>query len=347
MSTRRRAACGSIPAPETGLTIAAMRTLRMTSSVLPAPIARVESSALTKATDVIVASHAESCGPPDFALFLPRSHRYIGIPLLEGRLRSLHRSPPGTEPSTPPRRRSSAACSTSARRSWGTPRPVSQATAGLARWRRGSSRCGPTCRRFALTAMCRKRRRRSTRRRPRSTSSRSPTSGPSITCGTNQRLLASDVVFGDGLERSETALASLEQARVAELQAREAAVSVFRSRQVFALTAGAAAAVLVVLLLVPGAQAGTRGGAGPGLDRSSRRKPWPPPSPRVTCKLDDEIVSVPRAGPGSRADARLADAARHLGVARSRSRGGAGTGGVTQAPACADHRLRGSRVALC
>ena len=64
--------------------------------VLPAPIARVESSALTKATNVIVASHAESCGPPDFALFLPRRDRYIGIPLLERRLRSLHRCPSGT-----------------------------------------------------------------------------------------------------------------------------------------------------------------------------------------------------------------------------------------------------------
>jgi len=71
---------------------------------------------------------------------------------------------------------------------------------------------------------------------------------------TEQRLLASDVVFGDGLEGADAALASLEQARLAELEARETVVSTFRSRQVFALTAGAAAAVLVVLLLVPGAR---------------------------------------------------------------------------------------------
>jgi hypothetical protein len=68
---------------------------------------------------------------------------------------------------------------------------------------------------------------------------------------TEQRLLASDVVFGDGLERSDAALVALGQARVAELQARETAIAGFRSRQVFALTAGAAAAVLVVLLLLP------------------------------------------------------------------------------------------------
>jgi CHASE3 domain sensor protein len=68
---------------------------------------------------------------------------------------------------------------------------------------------------------------------------------------TEQRSLASDVVFGDGLERADTAVAAVEQARLAEVQARESAVTVFRSRQVFALTAGAGAAVLAVLLLVP------------------------------------------------------------------------------------------------
>ena len=67
----------------------------------------------------------------------------------------------------------------------------------------------------------------------------------------DQRLLASDVVLGDGLERTETALAAIERARSAEAKAREADISVYRSRQVFALAAGVAAAVLVVLLLVP------------------------------------------------------------------------------------------------
>jgi hypothetical protein len=74
---------------------------------------------------------------------------------------------------------------------------------------------------------------------------------------TEQRLLASDVVFGDGLERSDAALAALDKARQAELGARESAVAVLRNRQAFALTAGAAAAILVVLLLVPRAQTQT------------------------------------------------------------------------------------------
>ena len=59
------------------------------------------------------------------------------------------------------------------------------------------------------------------------------------------------MVLGDGLERTESALTAIDHARSAEAHAREAGISVYRSRQVFALTAGGAAAVLVVLLLVP------------------------------------------------------------------------------------------------
>ncbi len=107
----------------------------------------------------------------------------------------------------------------------------------------------------------------------------------------DQRQLASDVVFGDGLERSESALASLEQARVAELKAREAAVSVFRSRQVFALAAGAGAAVLAVLLLVPGAH--TAPVAAP-LQPARSAEPQRSVAPVRDLELDDEIVSLPR-----------------------------------------------------
>jgi hypothetical protein len=56
------------------------------------------------------------------------------------------------------------------------------------------------------------------------------------------------------MERTDAALTSLERVRLAELQARDALVETFRSRQVFALIAGAAASVLVVLLLVPRAR---------------------------------------------------------------------------------------------
>jgi cbb3-type cytochrome oxidase subunit 3 len=70
----------------------------------------------------------------------------------------------------------------------------------------------------------------------------------------NQRLMASDLIFTDGLELTDAALASLEHARSAELTASAAVVDIFRRRQTFALVAGAAAAVLAVLLLLPHAE---------------------------------------------------------------------------------------------
>jgi hypothetical protein len=66
-----------------------------------------------------------------------------------------------------------------------------------------------------------------------------------------QRLLASDVIFADGLELTEAALTALEHARAAEAQSRDGSVEMFRRRQAFAVAAGGAAAVLAVLLLVP------------------------------------------------------------------------------------------------
>jgi CHASE3 domain sensor protein len=67
----------------------------------------------------------------------------------------------------------------------------------------------------------------------------------------DQRLLASDVIFADGLELTDAALTSLEQARTAEAAARAEIVDTARRRGIFAITAGAAAAVLAVLLLLP------------------------------------------------------------------------------------------------
>ncbi|HSC28033.1 MAG TPA: GAF domain-containing protein [Vicinamibacterales bacterium] len=69
----------------------------------------------------------------------------------------------------------------------------------------------------------------------------------------SQNLLASDLIFSDGLEMADTTVKAIEQARIAEETARNAAIRTFRSRQMFALISGAAAAVLVVLLLVPAA----------------------------------------------------------------------------------------------
>lgn len=107
----------------------------------------------------------------------------------------------------------------------------------------------------------------------------------------DQRTLASDVVFGDGLERTDTALVSLEQARVAEVQVREAAVGVFRKRQAFALATGAAASVLAVLLLVPVARPAPTVASAPVVRIAESRRPEP--AARAV-ELDEGIVSPPR-----------------------------------------------------
>ena len=66
-----------------------------------------------------------------------------------------------------------------------------------------------------------------------------------------QKLLASDLIFSDGVEMTDAVLAALEEARSAEVMGREASADVIERRQAFALIAAAAAASLVVLLLMP------------------------------------------------------------------------------------------------
>jgi hypothetical protein len=69
--------------------------------------------------------------------------------------------------------------------------------------------------------------------------------------GSGQNLLASDLIFGDGLQMTQAVDSRIEEARAAEVAARTAASSTHRTRQAFAVAAGAAAATLVVLLLLP------------------------------------------------------------------------------------------------
>jgi CHASE3 domain sensor protein len=67
-----------------------------------------------------------------------------------------------------------------------------------------------------------------------------------------QRQLASDVIFADGVELTDAALSALARARETELGARGQLVGEAGRRSLFAIAAGAAAAVLAVLLLLPG-----------------------------------------------------------------------------------------------
>jgi hypothetical protein len=66
-----------------------------------------------------------------------------------------------------------------------------------------------------------------------------------------QNLLASDIIFADGLQLTSAAVTSLDQALAGERETRAQRVAEVRRRQAFAVGSGAAAALLVVLLLVP------------------------------------------------------------------------------------------------
>jgi len=92
-----------------------------------------------------------------------------------------------------------------------------------------------------------------------------------------QRPLASDVIFADGVELTDAALAALARGREAELVARGQLVAEAGRRSLFAIAAGAAAAVLAVLLLVPSPAA-----AGPAVPDTSLRPERAVPSIQPT-----------------------------------------------------------------
>jgi hypothetical protein len=68
---------------------------------------------------------------------------------------------------------------------------------------------------------------------------------------TKQDLLAADMIFSNGGELTDIAIAAIDKAAASELAVRKAAADTFGRREAFALTAAAAAALLVVLLLLP------------------------------------------------------------------------------------------------
>ncbi len=76
-----------------------------------------------------------------------------------------------------------------------------------------------------------------------------------------QKLLASDLIFADGLETTGAVLASIEQARVAEVEARDAAMRTARRAGLIALGAAGVVGLIVALLLAsrePGVAAAER-----------------------------------------------------------------------------------------
>lgn len=66
-----------------------------------------------------------------------------------------------------------------------------------------------------------------------------------------QRLLASDLVFSDGIEKVDAAVAALDRAREIESNALNGAAQVRRRRQLTAAAGAAAVSILVVMMLAP------------------------------------------------------------------------------------------------
>jgi len=67
----------------------------------------------------------------------------------------------------------------------------------------------------------------------------------------NQKLLASDLIFTDGLETTGVVVESIDRARAAEVQARDAALANTRREQLLAIGAAGAVGLVVILLLLP------------------------------------------------------------------------------------------------
>jgi CHASE3 domain sensor protein len=126
-----------------------------------------------------------------------------------------------------------------------------------------------------------------------------------------QRLLASDLIFSDGLELTRAVAGHLHQARMAEAQARQAATIAMRQRSQYVAGGALGAGVLVALLLFP---SGRRTEPAPVTARpSARAAPRAPAGQRdaIGAALDAALSDwdKPRVATAPRPDIDLAAAA--------------------------------------
>ena len=127
-----------------------------------------------------------------------------------------------------------------------------------------------------------------------------------------QKLLASDLIFSNGLELTDSIVTAIDKARAAETLKRQTAAATFERRQRFALTAAAAAALLVALLLLPRVEVE----AIPGLDTESpapaiRPALVPKPEPLGHTSEGDGWTPARRAGRGETRGARARTGRAH------------------------------------
>lgn len=119
---------------------------------------------------------------------------------------------------------------------------------------------------------------------------------------TEQRLLASDLIFSDGLESTQEILVALDEARTAEASATTAAIATSR-RELAAVTGGGAAVALLALILLasPGKAPDAENSivasapvatAKPERDALPKRVLAPPTPARAQPKLTPQVLDV-------------------------------------------------------
>jgi len=117
-----------------------------------------------------------------------------------------------------------------------------------------------------------------------------------------QKLLASDLIFSNGLELTDSIVNAIDKARAAETLHRQTAEATFERRQRFALTAAAAAALLVALLLLPRVEV-------EAIPEVALNRPAPPVRPALVAK--PEPIGLATAESDSWTPARRAADAKH------------------------------------
>jgi hypothetical protein len=118
-----------------------------------------------------------------------------------------------------------------------------------------------------------------------------------------QKLLASDLIFADSFESTSAIVASIEQARAAEIQAGTARTAEARRLDLFAIAGVAATGLLAVLLLAP--RTGAVGDGAPHAPVDVRESAAAPPAPTaavgapldLTVSRGSEAAAAPAPAP--------------------------------------------------
>jgi hypothetical protein len=134
-----------------------------------------------------------------------------------------------------------------------------------------------------------------------------------------QRLLASDLVFSDGIEKMDAAAAAIEQAQASEKAAADLAITALRQEQLLAVGGAAALGLLIVFVLVPL----PRSGPPAVTDSLSARDAPPPARPAAPLSIAPGSAPAPPKAAAARpaAPARMPTPARALANAKPSSPG--------------------------